>query len=176
MILWGPLWQPHTPPLFCRYVVATCCLFLAGKAEETPKKCRNIIEKVQKLLSPADFETFGVDPREEVMVTERVLLQTLKFDLQVDHPYSCLIKYAKCLKGDQLKLQNMVQGRKRENEPHSRREIRILLIPLLSIRSVFADFFKESVFVVVTVVKKSIFNCGKESQQFKASCRRIYFA
>ena len=67
------------------------------------------------------------DPREDVMTLERVLLQTIKFDLQVmpgilidlrqnlylwlqvDHPYSSLLKYAKCLKGDKPKLQKMVQ-------------------------------------------------------------------
>ena len=27
----------------------------------------------------------------------------------MDHPYSALIKYAKCLKGDKQKLQKMVQ-------------------------------------------------------------------
>ena len=27
---------------------------------------------------------------------------------QVDHPYSALLKYAKCLKGDKPKLQKMV--------------------------------------------------------------------
>jgi len=37
--------------------------------------------------------------QEEVMVLERILLQTIKFDLQVDHPYQFLLKYAKCLKG-----------------------------------------------------------------------------
>jgi hypothetical protein len=30
---------------------------------------------------------------------------------QVDHPYSALLKYAKCLKGDKAKLQKMVQVR-----------------------------------------------------------------
>lgn len=29
-------------------------------------------------------------------------------DIQVDHPYSALLKYAKCLKGDKPKLQKMV--------------------------------------------------------------------
>lgn len=44
------------------------------------------------------------------MITlERILLQTIKFDLQVEHPYSFLLRYAKCLKGDQQKLQKMVQ-------------------------------------------------------------------
>lgn len=31
---------------------------------------------------------------------ERILLKTLKFDLQVDHPYRFLIEYAKCLKSN----------------------------------------------------------------------------
>lgn len=38
--------------------------------------------------------------KEEVMTLERILLQTIRFDLQVEHPYSYLIKYAKSLKGN----------------------------------------------------------------------------
>lgn len=33
------------------------------------------------------------------MVLERILLQTIKFDLQVKHPYQFLLRYAKQLKG-----------------------------------------------------------------------------
>lgn len=33
------------------------------------------------------------------MMYERVLLKTIKFDLQVTHPYSFLLQYAKRLKG-----------------------------------------------------------------------------
>lgn len=36
------------------------------------------------------------------MVLERILLQTIKFDLQVEHPYQFLLKYAKQLKGKQI--------------------------------------------------------------------------
>jgi len=99
----------HPFSSFPRYVTATCALFLAGKAEETPKKCRDIIKSVKELLNSHQFSTFGQDPREEVMTLERVLLQTIKFDLQVDHPYSSILKYAKCLEGDSAKLQKMVQ-------------------------------------------------------------------
>lgn len=81
---------------FPKYVVATCCLFLAGKAEETPKKCRDIIRTVKTLTNPKQFETFGVDPREEVMVLERVLLQTIKFDLQVRQSFK--FSYGEALK------------------------------------------------------------------------------
>ncbi|XP_046425377.1 cyclin-K [Neodiprion virginianus] len=99
----------HSFKNFPRYVTACCCLFLAGKVEETPKKCKDIIKTAKTLLSDQKFLTFGEDPKEEVMTLERILLQTIKFDLQVEHPYSYLLKYAKCLKGDKNKLQKMVQ-------------------------------------------------------------------
>merc|ERR1719400_2616071 len=82
---------------------------VAGKAEETPKKCRDLVKTVRQLTNDQQFGQFGQDPREEGMTLERVLLQTIKFDLQVDHPYSPLLKYAKCLKGDKPKLHKMVQ-------------------------------------------------------------------
>lgn len=44
-------------------VTAACCLFLAGKVEETPKKCKDIIKIAQSLLSPSSFLRFGEDPR-----------------------------------------------------------------------------------------------------------------
>lgn len=36
----------------------------------------------------------------QVMTLERILLQTIKFDFIVEHPYTYLLKYAKCLKGE----------------------------------------------------------------------------
>ncbi|CAD7086300.1 unnamed protein product [Hermetia illucens] len=99
----------HSFKTFPRYVTACCCLFLAGKVEETPKKAKDIIKTARSLLSDEKFFSFGDDPKEEVMTLERILLQTIKFDLQVEHPYSFLVKYAKCFKGDQGKLQKMVQ-------------------------------------------------------------------
>jgi len=36
-------------------------------------------------------------------------LQTIHFDLQVDHPYAFIIKYAKTLKGEKNKIQKVVQ-------------------------------------------------------------------
>lgn len=99
----------HSFRTFPRYVTACCCLFLAGKVEETPKKCMDIIKTARSQLTENAFKSFGDDPKEEVMTLERILLQTIKFDLQVEHPYSFLLKYAKCLKGDKAKLQKMVQ-------------------------------------------------------------------
>lgn len=70
--------------------------------EETPKKCKDIIRKAQTILanSPHQLASFGDDPKEEVITMERILLKTIKFDLQIDHPYRFLIEYAKCLKSN----------------------------------------------------------------------------
>ncbi|CAJ1074236.1 cyclin-K-like [Xyrichtys novacula] len=99
----------HSFRQFPRYVTGGCCLFLAGKVEETPKKCKDIIKTARSLLNDVQFAQFGDDPKEEVMVLERILLQTIKFDLQVEHPYQFLLRYAKQLKGDKNKVQKMVQ-------------------------------------------------------------------
>uniref|UniRef100_A0A6P4E0U0 Cyclin-K isoform X2 n=1 Tax=Drosophila rhopaloa TaxID=1041015 RepID=A0A6P4E0U0_DRORH len=82
----------HSFRSFPRYVTACCCLFFAGKVEETPKKCRDIIKMARGILNDNYFYSFGEDPKEEV-----------------EHPYTFLLKYAKCFKGDQQKLQKMVQ-------------------------------------------------------------------
>lgn len=102
----------HTFQEFPRYVTACCCLFLAGKVEETPKKCRDIIATARSIVEEPSFQAFSEDARkakEEVMTLESILLQTIKFDLEVDHPYNFLVSYAKSLKGDKLKVQKMVQ-------------------------------------------------------------------
>ncbi len=99
----------HSFKSFPRYVTASCCLFLAGKVEETPKKCKDIIKTARTLLTDHQFATFGEDPKEEVLTLERIVLQTIRFDLQVDHPYEYLLKYAKSLRGDKDKLNKMVQ-------------------------------------------------------------------
>jgi len=70
----------HSFKHFPRYVTACCCLFLAGKVEETPKKCKDIIKAARSLLTDQQFSQFGEDPKEEVMTLERILLQTIKFD------------------------------------------------------------------------------------------------
>jgi hypothetical protein len=40
-----------------------CSLFLAGKVEETPKKCKDIIKVAKASLSEAQFQQFGEDAK-----------------------------------------------------------------------------------------------------------------
>lgn len=85
---------------FDRWVVAAACLLLAGKVEETPKKCKDILKVTHSLLNSQQMAQFGSNPKEELLTHERILLQTIKFDLQLEHPYSYLLKFAKGLKGE----------------------------------------------------------------------------
>lgn len=81
--------------MFHVYPMAATCLFLAGKVEETPKKSSDIVKFSKSILSEDDFAQFGPDPKEEILTLERILLQTLRFDLEVGHPYEHLINYVK---------------------------------------------------------------------------------
>lgn len=99
-----------------------CCLFLAGKVEETPKKCRDLMRTAKQLLEtrtgPGNWRQYAdsfasEDTLRDILTYEKILLQTIKFDLQVEHPYAYLLKYAKSLKckqpEQQEKLRPMVQ-------------------------------------------------------------------
>lgn len=49
--------------LVSQQVTGACCLFLAGKVEETPKKCKDIIKTARSLLNDVQFAQFGDDPK-----------------------------------------------------------------------------------------------------------------
>ncbi|KAG2491108.1 hypothetical protein HYH03_010552 [Edaphochlamys debaryana] len=86
-----------------RFVVATACLFLAAKIEESPRQLRQVIvevERVRHSKNPAALRALD-DPahmervKEEVLQAERAVLYTLGFDLQIPHPYQPLIDWLK---------------------------------------------------------------------------------
>uniref|UniRef100_A0A8K9UZC7 Cyclin C-terminal domain-containing protein n=1 Tax=Oncorhynchus mykiss TaxID=8022 RepID=A0A8K9UZC7_ONCMY len=63
------------PPGMCHLRKHRLCF----KVEETPKKCKDIIKTARSLLNDIQFAQFGDDPKAEVMVLERILLQTIRF-------------------------------------------------------------------------------------------------
>ncbi|OQV14679.1 Cyclin-K [Hypsibius exemplaris] len=99
----------HSFSEFNKHVIACASLFLSGKVEETPKKAKDIISEAQRLLKPEEFDAFTSEPKDELLVAERVLLKTIKFDLQVVHPYPCILKYAKVFIGDKARIEKVAQ-------------------------------------------------------------------
>lgn len=74
-----------------RYMIATACLFLSGKVEETPKRLNEIVrvyyaqrKNIPKMESShKEFQK----TREKILLLERIILHTMAFDLVIQHPY-----------------------------------------------------------------------------------------
>ncbi|CAN6202069.1 unnamed protein product [Urochloa humidicola] len=89
-----------------RRTIATVCIFLAGKVEETPRPLRDVIlisyeiihkkdpAAVQRIKQKEVYE----QQKELILLGERVVLVTLGFDLNVHHPYKPLVEAIKKFK------------------------------------------------------------------------------
>lgn len=87
------------------YTIGTTCLFLAGKVEESPRKLKDVVGETYKVKERAPA---GPDPesrqfwdlKEGILVAERIVLQTLGFDLSIEHPYKILLGVVKKIQGN----------------------------------------------------------------------------
>ncbi|ETS60082.1 hypothetical protein PaG_06076 [Moesziomyces aphidis] len=92
---------------YSHYEVAAACVFLACKVEESHRKLPSIIDAAMASFdkSPAGQQrwmerSFRADPaskefgrwRDTILVNEEELLETLCFDLIVEHPHEILVK------------------------------------------------------------------------------------
>ncbi|MEN2499642.1 MAG: hypothetical protein MHMPM18_003839 [Marteilia pararefringens] len=95
---------------FDRYVIAAACLFLAGKVEETPKKSKSILDSFRTKIPESFSKTFGDDPKSVLFKAETELIEALRFDFKVEHPYQYLIRYIKKIENiPQKTMQKLVQ-------------------------------------------------------------------
>ncbi|CAN1328877.1 CYCT1-5 [Linum perenne] len=83
--------------------VATVCMFLAGKVEETPRPLKDVIiisyEIINKKDPPAAHRIKQKEVYEQqkelILVAEKVVLSTLAYDFNVYHPYKPLVEAIK---------------------------------------------------------------------------------
>lgn len=89
-----------------RYMIATVCMFLAGKVEETPRPLREVIVFSYHIRYKKDLavkerikQKEVLDEQKELVLTgERLVLTTLGFDLNIHHPYKPLVASIKKFK------------------------------------------------------------------------------
>lgn len=89
-----------------RYTIATACMFLAAKVEETPGLLRDVTMLAYEIRHKRDLaaterikqKEFYEQQKQLVLMAERVLLSTLAFDFNVQHPYKFLVNAIKIFK------------------------------------------------------------------------------
>lgn len=89
-----------------RFNIAATCLFLASKVEESPKKLKDVVLETMRAEKKAAGEKLNeadskelLERKDKVLVTERILLQTLNFNLSLEHPYKPLLAYVRATGG-----------------------------------------------------------------------------
>ncbi|KAL6983981.1 hypothetical protein U1Q18_017357 [Sarracenia purpurea var. burkii] len=74
-------------------LIATAALFLAAKSEETPRPLNNMLRASCEIIHKKDltFVSYLLPTyREQVIEGEQLILTTLDFELNVQHPYAPL--------------------------------------------------------------------------------------
>lgn len=87
----------HSFSKFHRNAIATCALFLAAKVEEQPRKLEHVIRIAHLCLHR---DTPPMDPKSEAYMeqahelvgNENIMLQTLGFDIAIEHPHTYVVK------------------------------------------------------------------------------------
>ncbi|CAN1809142.1 CYCT1-5 [Linum perenne] len=79
-----------------RRTVATVCMFLAGKVEETPRPLKDVIIISYEIINKKDPPAEVYEQQKElILVAEKVVLSTLAYDFNVYHPYKPLVEAIK---------------------------------------------------------------------------------
>ncbi|XP_055915504.1 cyclin-T isoform X2 [Eupeodes corollae] len=96
----------HSFTHFSRNGIASASLFLAAKVEEQPRKLEHVIKASQKCQTqpptvPPDANYN--EQAQDLVFNENVLLQTLGFDVAIDHPHTHVVKTCHLVKGKSCK-------------------------------------------------------------------------
>lgn len=87
----------HSFTKFHRNIISPTTLFLAAKVEEQPRKLEHVIKVVHACLnpqeSPLDTKSNAyLQQAQELVILESIVLQTLGFEITIDHPHTDVVK------------------------------------------------------------------------------------
>ncbi|KAK0084523.1 hypothetical protein PV326_006244 [Microctonus aethiopoides] len=93
----------HSLSQFHRNSIASAALFLAAKVEEQPRKLESVI-KISHLCLHREASSVDIkseqylDQAQDLVFNENVLLQTLGFDVAIDHPHTHVVRCCQLVK------------------------------------------------------------------------------
>ncbi|CAB1336667.1 unnamed protein product [Coregonus sp. 'balchen'] len=78
-------------------VIAPATLFLAAKVEEQPRKLEHVIKVTHACLNPQDpspdvRSDAYLQQAQDLVILESIILQTLAFEITIDHPHTHVVK------------------------------------------------------------------------------------
>ncbi|CAJ1087046.1 cyclin-T2b [Xyrichtys novacula] len=87
----------HSFTKFHRNIISQTTLFLAAKVEEQPRKLEHVIKIAHACINPQDpaLDTKSnafQQQAQELVALETIVLQTLGFEITVDHPHTDVVK------------------------------------------------------------------------------------
>ncbi|XP_011689177.1 PREDICTED: cyclin-T isoform X2 [Wasmannia auropunctata] len=93
----------HSLTHFHRNSIAVAALFLAAKVEEQPRKLEHVIKMAHMCLHrdsapPETRSESFLEQAQDLVFNENVLLQTLGFDVAIDHPHTHVVRCCQLVK------------------------------------------------------------------------------
>lgn len=104
VVFFHRFYMRHSMKAFDKHLVGMACLFLSGKAEETPRKLKDTVAMGYQIKYPGkpalkpDSEDMS-KRMDALIMFEREVLKAILFNMKVDHPYQELIRTVKQMKG-----------------------------------------------------------------------------
>uniref|UniRef100_A0A493TCJ7 Cyclin T2 n=1 Tax=Anas platyrhynchos platyrhynchos TaxID=8840 RepID=A0A493TCJ7_ANAPP len=97
----------HSFTKFNRNIISPTALFLAAKVEEQPRKLEHVIKVAHACLHPQEplLDTKSdayLQQAQELVILETIMLQTLGFEITIEHPHTDVVKCTQLVRGQWL--------------------------------------------------------------------------
>ncbi|XP_066497489.1 cyclin-T2a isoform X2 [Hoplias malabaricus] len=97
----------HSFTKFHRNIISPTTLFLAAKVEEQPRKLEHVIKVAHACLNPQEpqLDTKSnayLQQAQELVILETIVLQTLGFDITIEHPHTDVVKCSQLVRDKDL--------------------------------------------------------------------------
>uniref|UniRef100_A0A3Q1GJW4 Cyclin T2b n=1 Tax=Acanthochromis polyacanthus TaxID=80966 RepID=A0A3Q1GJW4_9TELE len=94
----------HSFSKFHRNIISQTTLFLAAKVEEQPRKLEHVIKIAHACINPQepalDTKSNAFQQQaQELVALETIVLQTLGFEITVDHPHTDVVRCSQLVRG-----------------------------------------------------------------------------